>query len=404
MTKKIAALAIFMGLMAVSPATAEPGNVEVLPPRGTAYRWTADQQIVGYRERTKIDPVRVVGASRWAHGQRLPVAVHQISPHWTWNGQAMDVNSYMEASRVSGIVVIKDGQVLLERYGLGRTEDDYWDGQSTTKSVTAILLGAAIQDGYIKSMDALVTDHIPELKSSAYGGVTIRQLATMSSGVKFDDDYINPSGDGFKLWSEPVINGVNPTVAYTRRLPRADKPGAKFHYKDIDTDLVGILVSKAVGKSLSAYLSEKIWQPYGMEKDAFWMVDSSGTERGNCCLSTTLRDFARIGQFVLGGGKAGGVQVLPTDWLAEATSAQVTQPESQRDGRGIGYGYFWWIFNDSHAARGHAGQAIYVYPKDKIVIAINSAWLGANQPNRPDYQPMLNAFVGALHKAAVAHR
>lgn len=368
-----------------------------LPPRVPAMRWTPDQQIVGYRERAKIEPVRVVG--RGAQKRLLPIAVHQISPRWACKSQTMNVDRYMEEVRVSGVIVLKDGQVLLERYGLGRTAEDRWDAQSVTKSVTAILVGAAIQDSYIKSMDAPITDYIPELKGSAYEGVTIRQLATMTSGVKFDDDYVDPKGDGSNLWSAPFINGVDPTVAYVRRLPRADQPGTKFVYKTADTDLAGILVSNAVGKSLSEYLSEKLWQPYGMEKSAYWIVNPAGNERGGGSMSMTLRDFARIGQFMLGGGKAGGVQVLPTDWLADATSAQVRFAPTYRGA--TGYGYFWWIYEDAYAALGYAGQAIFVYPKDRVVIAINSAW---PEPRAPEYTQAQAAFVEALHAAAVAQR
>lgn len=369
-----------------------------LPPRGSVFRWTPEQQIVGYRSREKIEPVRVVG--RGAHDRLLPMALHQISPHWVFNGQSMDVDSYIEAQRVSGVLVLKEGRVLLERYGLGRTEKDHWDIQSSSKSVTAILVGAAIKDGYIKSMDVPVTEYIPELKGSVYEGVTIRQLMTMTSGVKFDQDYFSANGDGIKLWSEPFANGLDPTVAYMRRQLRADQPGTKFVYKDPDTDLVAIMVFNAVGKSMSEYLSEKLWQPCGMEQNAYWMVDPAGIERGGCGISMSLRDFARIGLFMLEGGKAGGVEVLPPDWMADAISTQMTFPSRQPTGA-TGYGYFWWIYKDSYAALGHSGQTLFIYPNDKVVIVTNSAW---PEPNQPENWQALNDFVEALHAAAVAQR
>lgn len=220
--------------------------------------------------------------------------------------------------------------------------------------------------------------------------------------VKWDEDS-DPNGVGSQQWKEPFINGVDPTVSFMRRLPRVNKPGSKFVYSSADTDLAAILVSNAVGKSLSEYLSVKLWQPYGMENEAYWVVDPAGKERGGCCLSTTLRDFARIGQFVLDGGKVGGVQVLPPDWLAEATSDRVTFPPESSGYGPKGYGYFWWIHKDAYVADGHAGQRIFVYPKDKVVIAINSVWLEPTQPNRPDYQSMLASFAEALRVAAVAH-
>lgn len=375
---------------------AAPQNASSLPPGGPAVmRWNPEQQLVGYRQREKIDPVRAVG--RGAHVHHLPLAIHQISPRWTWDSQDMDLDRYMDAERVSGVIVLKDGQIVLQRYGLGRTEKDRWVSMSVAKSVTSILVGAAIQDGYIENLDAPVTDYIRELKGSVYEGVTIRHLLTMTTGVKWDEDTANPNSDvSLSNWSMPEP-GANPLVAYMRRLQRADPPGAKFAYKSCDADLAAILVTTAVGKSLCEYLSDKIWRSYGMEEDAFWVVDRAGHEIGGGGISATLRDYARIGQFMLDGGKAGAVQVLPPEWLKDANRAHVVFPPA--DLGATGYGYFWWIFKDAYAAVGFAGQAIFVYPSDKIVIAINSAWPGSRFSERREAR---YAFVETLRAAAVA--
>lgn len=403
MNTRSAAPGALTGLAVISPgAVRSECTAPLLPGSGAAILfWSPEQQIVGYREMKKIAPTHVV--MRGAHAHALRGAVPQISPQWTWNGQPMDVDRYMEAARTSGVIVVKDGQVVLERYGLGRTEEDLWYSQSVSKSLTSILVGAAIKDRYVKSMDELVTNYIPELKGSAYESVTVRQLLTMTSGVKYSEYYTDLRSDVFCLWSPVIESGVDPVVSYMRRLPRADEPGAKFEYSTADTHLAGILVCNAVGKPLSEYLSEKLWQPYGMEKDAVWTVDSAGYEYAGGGLSMCLRDYARIGQFMLDGGKAGGAQVLPPDWIAEATSAQVSFPAGSRRDDRVGYGYFWWIFKDSYAASGGFGQRIIVYPKHKVVIAINSAWLNFNQPSRPEYDQAERTFVGALHAAAVAH-
>lgn len=366
-------------------------------PRGSNLEWTPDEQIVGYRAAEKIRPGRVAGRGSYVH--LLPLAIQQISPHWIWKNLAMDVDRHMQAQRTSGIIVLKNGVVILERYGLGRTAKDRWMANSVSKSVTALLVGAAIQDGFINGMDAPVTDHIPELAGSAYDGVSFRHLLTMTSGVKWSEDYTDPQADVNQLVREPFVNGVDPIVAYMRRLPRVDQPGATFVYKTGETELTGISVCRAVGKSLSEYLSDKLWQPYGMEKDAHWVVDPAGYEYGGFGLSMTLRDFARIGQFMLDGGKAGVTQVLPPGWAADATSAQVAIPPSHRLGSSTSYGYFWWIYKDGYAALGHAGQAIIVYPKDKVVIAINSVW---PEPETPENFNAQAAFVEALYAAAVA--
>lgn len=372
-----------------------------LPPGGPGYlTWTPEEQVIGFRSFEKINPVRVVG--RGAYVSSLPKAAHQISPGWTWDGQDMDVDRYMQQARSSGVIVLKDGQVLLERYGLDRKEKDRWNLTSASKSVTSILVGAAIQDGHIKGLDAPVTDYIAELKDSAYEGVTIRQLLTMTSGVKWNEsvqgDFTHADSDFHLFWSPVAEPNVDPVVSIMRRRSRIHEPGAQYNYSTADTHLTGILVSNAVGKSLSEYLSDKLWQPYGMEEDAVWQVDAGGRELGGGWLSVTLRDCARIGQFMLGGGKAGALQILPPGWVADATSAHVTFPPDAGSDR-IGYGYFWWIAKNGYLASGGFGQRIIVYPEDKVVIALNSAWPSVYPPGGHGAHV---AFAEALRQAAIA--
>ena len=364
---------IAMGVAALALVAGAAMAAEPLPPAGAGIlSWTPEQQLYGYRNMEKINPARVV--RRGPHVRALPKAATQIDPKWTWNGRTWNVASYMAGMRTSGVIVLKDGRIVLERYGLGRTPADRWTSFSVAKSVTSTLVGAAIQDGHIKSLDAPVTDYIPELKGSAYEGVTIRQLLTMTSGVKWNEDYSDPQSDVAQAGQRILEPGVNPIVSYMRRLPRADPPGAKWVYKTGETDLVGVLVSNAVGAPLANYLSDKIWRPYGMEADGVWAEDVSGHERGGSGISMTLRDYARFGQFMLEGGKAGGGEVLPPGWVADATSVHAKLPE----GEGRGYGYFWWLFDGGYAAEGIFGQQVFVYPKDHVVIAINSAWLHAD--------------------------
>ncbi|WP_354259031.1 serine hydrolase [Bradyrhizobium sp. F1.13.3] len=306
----------------------------------------------------------------------------------------------MKAMQTSGVIVLKDGEVVLESYALGRTEKDCWLGQSVTKSVTAILAGAAIQEGHIRSMDALVTEYIPEMKGGVYDTVTVRQLFTMTSGVKWSEDYIDPNSDVFRAGRCCYEAGVHPMVAYMRHLPRAAEPGTTFNYSTGETDMAGILVSNAVGRPLSEYLSDKLWQAYGMEEDANWAVDRFGRDRGGSGISMALRDYARIGQFMLDGGKVGAAQVLPPDWLAEATRAQIIFPTPHRGHAALGYGYSWWIYRDSYAALGSDGQAIFVYPQSNVVISVNSAWAAPNTSE--DWQGLETTFVEALHAEAVA--
>lgn len=370
---------------------------EAPPPMGASIlMWTPDQQKTGYKSMEKLTAHKVVkrGAEVFPLPPGEPI---DAKVKVKIDGKTLTVDQYMAAYRTSGLLVIKDGKVVLERYGLDRTPQDRWTSFSVAKSVTSTLVGAAIKDGHIKSLDEPVTTYIPQLKGGGYDGVTVGQLITMTSGVRWNEDYTDLNSDVAKVGLSAGEPGVNPVVSYMRRLPRERPPGTRFHYSTGETDLVGILVSNATHKPLSAYLSEKIWAPFGMEQDAIWVEDVAGHERGGCCMSMTLRDYGRFGMFILGGGKAGGQDVLPQGWTAAATRAQVpVNPDDPKEG---GYGYFWWInpAGDAYEAIGIFGQAITTFPKENLVIAINSAWPAADTR---ELNAARDALTAAIREAA----
>lgn len=357
-------VAMVFGIFALLGAAA----ADTLPPPAGAslLTWSPEQQAWGYRNMEKVAPVRII--KRGARVHPLPLAAAQIDPTFASGRKTYDTQRYMTEFRASGVLVIKDGKIVLERYALGRTPKDRWTSFSVAKSLTSTLIGAAIKDGKIKSLDDAVTLYIPELKGSAYETVTVRQLLTMTSGVKWNEDYTDLNSDVAKVGLSMLEPGMNPVVSYMRHLPREAPPGTKFVYKTGETDLAGILLSNAVGKPLAEYLSEKIWRPYGMERDGIWIEDVAGHERGGCCISMTLRDYGRVGEFMLDGGKAAGREVVPDGWIQDATARHVTDPP---------YGYFWWIIHDGYEAEGIFGQTVSVFPEDHLVVVINSAWPAA---------------------------
>ncbi|OYW95903.1 MAG: serine hydrolase [Caulobacterales bacterium 32-67-6] len=387
---RIIALAAAAAVAGLS-ATSAFAQVPLDPATPNFLMWSPELQARGYR--TIEDVFQVNTIERGEAVRPLVMADRQIDPTFEHDGKSWTVASYMEAFNVSGVLVLKDGQILLERYGLGRQPADRWTSFSVAKSLTSTLVGAAIQDGKIAGLGAPVTDYIPELKGSGYDGVTVRQLLMMSSGVRWNEDYTDPKSDVASAGAAPAEPGMNAMVSYMRKLPRENPPGTVFNYNTGETDLVGILVANATGKSLSDYASEKIWKPYGMERDAIWMVDPTGKERGGCCISMTLRDYGRVGQFMLEGGMADGKAVLPQGWVAEATSAQIDNGEA-------GYGYFWWMNPDgAYQATGIFGQSITTYRDDGLVIVINSAWPRATGS---DLSAARSAFITAVHGAAAA--
>jgi len=357
-------------LALAAPALAQ---TPIHPPTPSLLTWQGDKQSTGYRTMETIYKTHTIKRGSKAHP--LPRAGRQIDPTFEYTGKTWTIAAYMKAYRVSGLLVLKDGKIVMERYGLGRGPHDRWTSFSVAKSVTSTLVGAAIEDGKIKGLNAPVTDYIPELKGSAYEGVSVRQMLMMSSGVKWNEDYVDPNSDVAQAGTKMLEPGHDPMVSYLSKLPRARPPGTKFNYNTGETDLVGILVSNAVGKPLATYASEKIWKPYGMERDRVWMTDLAGRERGGCCISMTLRDYARVGQFILDGGKAGGKRIVPAGWVAEATSKQIDNGSKDP---GAGYGYFWWIRGpDRYEAVGIFGQSITTFRDERVIVVQNAAWPAA---------------------------
>ncbi len=277
-----------------------------------------------------------------------------------------EIDAFMAAQNVAGLMVIQDGKVRLERYGLGLGAQDRWTSFSVAKSFTSTLVGAAVKDGLIASIDDPVTKYVPELAGSGYDGVSVKQILTMTSGVKWNEDYTDPNSDVVKMLSVAVAPGEDPNSAYMKTLPREAEPGTKWVYKTGETNLIGVIVQRATGKTLTQYAEEKIVKPAGFEGDLFWMVDSAGQNVGGCCLSIRLADYARMGLFALEGGKG----QVPDDWFAQAGKEQapIGLP-------GFGYGYQWWTYpGGAWGGQGIFGQAILIVPEKKLVIAVVSNW------------------------------
>jgi Beta-lactamase class C and other penicillin binding proteins len=330
--------------------------------------WSQDQRDAAFRTMETVP--KVVVHTIKAGGTAYPL------PDGPALDVGVDVDAYMAKQRNAGLIIVQDGKVRLEKYALGYGATGRWTSFSVAKSFTSTLVGAAVKDGYIKSLDDKVTAYIPGLKGSAYDDVSVRQLLTMTSGVKWNEDYTDPKSDVAQFNLQKPVAGEDITVSYMKTLPREAPAGSKWVYKTGETNLIGVLVSSATGKTLSDYLSEKVWKPFGMEQDAVWMLGPTGHEISGCCMSASLRDYARFGQFILGGGVADGQKVLPDDWLAAATTKQ-----ADIDIPGRGYGYQWWTNDDgSFAAQGIFGQGIFIDPKRKLVIASNGNWPAATDP------------------------
>ncbi|MEZ5718956.1 MAG: serine hydrolase [Burkholderiaceae bacterium] len=362
------------------------GLLKTVPTNRDLLFWTQPQRDAAFRA---LDRISLLAKWHVIPASTSPLALPPGPPLQL----PIDIDTYMAGQRSAGLVVLHNGKLRLERYGLDFDKDGRWTSFSVAKSFTSTLVGAALRDGYIKSMDDKVSDYIPDMKGSAYDDVSVRQLLTMTSGVRWNEDYADPNADVAKFNNHKPEDGVDALVSYMRKLPRDVPAGTRWLYSTGETNLVGILVSQATKKPLADYLAEKVWQPAGMEHQATWLLSKTGKEISGCCIQAATRDFARFGQFILNGAQVNGQSIVPDGWLQEATTRRTTinQP-------GRGYGYQWWTYDDgTFAARGIFGQGIFIDPQRKIVIASNANWAGgARDPAASDAR---EAFYKAVQKA-----
>ncbi|MEQ1641763.1 MAG: serine hydrolase domain-containing protein, partial [Novosphingobium sp.] len=334
------------------------GLIAAMPTDNDVLSWSQDQRDAAFRA---LDRLPVLAKANETAPSTAPRALQRGAPL-----DVPGIDQYMAGQRAAGLVIIQDGKIRLERYGLDFSAQGRWTSFSVAKSFTSTLVGAAIADGSIKSLEDKVSAYVPGLRGSAYDDVSVRQLLTMSSGVKWNEDYEDPKADVAQFIKVKPDPGMDATVSYLRKLPRAHPPGTVWNYNTGETNLVGVLVSSAVKKPLTQYLHEKIWQPAGMEAQATWLLGQTGHEIAGCCIQAATRDFARFGLFVLEGGKG----VVPADWFAQATVKQKDIGDP-----GHGYGFQWWTYDDgSFAAQGIFGQGIFIDPKRNLVIASNANW------------------------------
>jgi CubicO group peptidase (beta-lactamase class C family) len=399
----IAALSVGLALTTALAPTAsahqEPQPEEIGTVRqiydGTQY---PDIQVRTFRNIDRLFPTRTV-----RHGSHVYPLPRSESPlqkvEFTSAGKKYDMYDYMSLNRVSGLLILKDGKIAFERYELGNNEATRWMSMSVVKSIASTLVGVAIKDGYIKSVDDPVTNYLPTLAGSAYEGVTVRNLLQMASGVKWDEAYTNPLSDRRRMLELQLSGKPGSILNFMSTLKRAGAPGTIWNYNTGETYVVGELIHAAVKRPVADYLSERIWANFGMESDATWWLDSpNGQEIGGSGLSATLRDYGRFGLFVMNLGMVRSEKVLPENWVAEAGSSKTI------GGKKVDYGYMWWvpdasanpIHDGAFFASGIFGQSLYINPRAKVVIVVWSARPKPTGTDVVDDEDFFAAVVSAL--------
>ncbi|MFP9098505.1 serine hydrolase domain-containing protein [Flavobacterium sp. RHBU_24] len=278
----------------------------------------------------------------------------------TFGDKEYNFEEYLVKNKTVAFLIIKNDTLLCEKYYRGYNEASVVNSFSMAKSVTSILIGCAIEDGFIQSVEEPVIKYIPELKGNGIEKLSIKNLLQMTSGFEYNESYINPFGDAA-------------TFYYGRNLPKAlfnlelkNAPGTLFSYSSGDSQMLGLVLDRALkGKKITEYLQEKLWKPLGMEYDATWSLDrkKDGLEKTFCCLNARARDFAKIGRLYLNKGNWNGKQIVKKEWVEVSTTADTLE------GGAHDYKYQWWLEKDgNYMAQGILGQYIYVVPKKNMII------------------------------------
>ena len=378
MHQLIARSLLALGLVVLLPGCAVMTKEAARPDIGGArdiYDGTLfpDKAVRTYSNTDLIFPTRKVSAG--SHPAPLAVSDKPLGPvTFKSQGKTYDLPDYVALNRMVGLLVLKDGKIAFEHYDFGFQPDLRWMSMSVAKSFVSTLVGAAIKDGYITSVEDPVTRYLPQLAGSGYDGVKLRDMLMMASGVKWDETYTDPASDRRALLEMQIASARKGAIFdIIKRLPKVAEPGKTFHYNTGETVLVGEIVQAATKMPLADYLSKKIWVPVGMEADASWWLDSpDGHEVGGSGLLARMRDFGRFGQFVLDGAKVKGESIVPDGWLAEATSAKLLTDVPGKNG----YAYQWWTVKPEAGkahegvfmGRGIHGQYLYINPAQHLVV------------------------------------
>jgi CubicO group peptidase (beta-lactamase class C family) len=370
-------LASFFAVLAF-PALAAPDE-ELLGkakgyPVGTRANWFFDEgvRVGSFSHLDEILPHYTLNKAQ--SPSPLAKAAAEVKLGYRFENQAWTLEDFLAHQRVTGLLVIKDGAVLFERYQYDRKPADRLISHAMAKSIVSLGVGMAVAEGKIASLDDLVSKYVPKLAGSAYGETTIRNVLRMSSGVKFSEAY-----DGNDDLTRFVIarNREGSIAALREFNTREAEQGTRFHYASSETVILTVLLDAVTGTTLSEYLTTRLWQPIGTEADATWIKSADGTVSGFGNFNATLRDYGRLGMMLANDGMVGGKQIVPKDYLLDATDWHRQPPAFQprKATPYFGYGYQFWPFPGEKrrfALLGVYGQSIFVDPELKLVMVVTS--------------------------------
>ncbi len=379
-----------------APAHAEPDEERLGKaqnyPLGNDATWYHNPNRVGaWSALDKVPGVRTRSVARAPQASALPRAAQPSAVSYRYRGIRYSVADYLERQRATGLLVLKNGEIVAEHYRYGRKDDARFLSFSMAKSVTSLLVGQAQARGLIASLDDPAEKYVTALAGSPYGATTVRQLLRMSSGLTFTERYDGADDISRLSRAGAGAPGAGTPLDVLRSITARHSPaGDKFVYASSETDVLGRVLAAATGKSVAELTSEWLWKPMGAEHEAFWRISSDGQEQVYGAFNASLRDWGRLGLLLANDGKAGGQQLVPLDYLLDATDP-ARQPEAFRPRQAtpyFGYGYQFWLLpmkQRSFAMQGIHGQGLYVQPSSGLVMVLTSVWESAS--GRQDPQP-----------------
>lgn len=332
------------------------------------------KRIENFRHIDRIYPVEVIEkAEKPFKFQKDPT---DLDISFTFRGQSQTLSDFLDKTITTNFLVVKDDAIVYERYFRGNDANSLATSMSVAKSFTSALVGIAIEEGHIKSVDDDVTIYVPELKDSGYKGVTIKDLLQMSSGIDFSEVYDDNTSDIIVMIGR--LGGGESIVDYAAELGPDKKPGTEFNYASIDTNILGMAIKRATGKNPAEYLEEKIWKKIGTESNATWATDNHGNVLTFAYLNVTARDYAKFGRLYLNNGSWNGEQIVPKEWVLQSRKPDkeyLWLKDHYVRGWDIGYNYKWWLphgDDGEYTGLGVWGQYVYVNPAQNLIIIKNS--------------------------------
>lgn len=299
----------------------------------------------------------------------------ELPSSYPFKGQDRDTQTFLDETETVALVVIQSGEILYENYWLTGGPDVHWTSMSVAKSFVSAMIGIALDEGLIGSVEDPITQYVSDLAGSAYDGVRIKDILQMSSGARWNEDYSDPDSD-INRYIRAFGSGESMN-AFTATLVREREPGTYNYYNSADTQALGMLLVEATSRSLADYAQEKLWHPLGMENDGFWIGDNTGMEMAAGGLQVTARDYAKLGVLYLNDGNWNGVQIVSADWVHDSVTPDSPHVMPGVDpGYPLGYGYQWWVPESEEgefSAIGVYNQFIFVNPTRDLVVVKLSA-------------------------------